>query len=227
VSPSLPSDVAAGQAVYNRLTLAVYDLALYAISCRFTWKCDKREMLRLFEENLSPHHLDAGVGTGYLLDKCRKPGPDQRIALVDLNDSALAHAARRLARYRPVVHRANVLEPLRPPGAPFGSASLSLLLHCLPGSMADKARAFDHVAACVEPGGRVFGSTILAAGVPVNRGARFQMGRLNRARVFQNAGDSLDALHEQLGKRFRDYTVDVRGCVALFRATVDAPEGGT
>ncbi|MFI6347980.1 class I SAM-dependent methyltransferase [Streptomyces sp. NPDC050560] len=216
----LSPEVRAGHAVYNRLTLAVYDFALYEVSCRYTWKCPKGKLLELFGRNVSASHLDVGVGTGYLLDRCQKSGAVPRVTLVDLNETALRYAAKRLARFRPVAVRANALEPLPLPERSQESASMNFLLHCLPGSFEEKARVFDRVAACVREGGRIFGATVLSAGVPVGRGARFQMGRLNRSGVFHNADDGAEALDDALARRFSTYELRMEGCCGLFEATV-------
>lgn len=214
-------EVQEGQAVYNRFVLAVYDLLVLDVSCRLAWRCPKHTMLRMYSDHVGAEHLDIGVGTGFYLDKCRFPVERPRITLVDLNPNSLAHTAARIARYSVSRHRASALEPLGLPPGSFDSAALNFLLHCLPGDLAAKAVALDHAAACVKPGGVVFGSTILAEGVPVNGLARFLMARYNASGIFHNAQDSLDSLRTELAARFTTYSVTVEGCVALFQATVD------
>lgn len=219
-STALDPDVAAGQAVYRPWTLALYDLAVYGINCPYLWRVPVAEMVSLYERNLSPDHLDLGVGTGYLLDRCRKPAAEQRITLADLNPHSLDYTAGRLARYQPARQQANALEPLPFEPGSFGSAGTSMLLHCVPGAIPDKARVLDHLAACVRPGGRVFGATILRVGVPVTPQGRAAMAVFNRAGVFHNGHDSLADLRTALADRFTDFDLRVRGCVALFEAAV-------
>src|SRR5262249_56455300 len=91
-----------------------------------------RHILALYDRAASANHLDAGVGTGYFLDRCRFPSPRPRLALLDLNPNPLQVAARRLARYRPEVYRANVLEPITIGTPPFGSVRMSCVPHCQP-----------------------------------------------------------------------------------------------
>ena len=144
--------------------------------------------------------------------------------MVDLNENSLAHTARRIARYRPVTYRRDVLTAVElagadgTPEAPFGSIGMGYLLHCLPGPMANKARAFDHVLPHLSDTGVLFGATILSRGVHVNRLARTLMGIYNRKGIFGNESDSLDGLRAQLARRFRQVVITVRGCVALFSA---------
>src|SRR5215207_6158968 len=77
----LPSDVVAGQAIYNRATLAVYDVGVLGLSCRLLWRCPKAEMLAGYDRNVGARHLDLGVGTAYFLDRCRFPDPRPRVTL--------------------------------------------------------------------------------------------------------------------------------------------------
>jgi hypothetical protein len=69
-------------------------------------------------------------------------------------------------------------------------------------------------------GAVLFGSTILAQGVPRNFLARRLMSVYNRKRIFSNAADSLDDLRRMLSDRFARHTLEVRGCVGLFTAHV-------
>lgn len=214
-------DVRAGQNPYNPCTLKFYDLTVYGFTCPVLWKVPRRELRRLYERNIAGAHLDIGVGSGYLLSKCLMPSPDQHITLLDMNQYCLAHVERRLSGYRVATVQGNVLEPFPLPERSHGSAALNLVLHCVPGDFAHKAVAFDHAAACVRPGGKVFGSTVLTEGVPVTKAARAALNRLNSCRIFNNQHDSLYDLRRELRARFADVTITSYGCTALFEATVE------
>src|SRR5262249_14953873 len=140
----------------------------------------------------------------------------------DLNPNTLRYTSARLARYRPVTRQANALEPLPVEPGTVGSAGTSMLLHCVPGAIPDKARVLDHLAACVRPGGRVFGATILTVGVPVTPLARTLLARFNRGGHFHNQRDSLADLHAALAARFQKFDLRVYGSAALFEAEVPA-----
>jgi SAM-dependent methyltransferase len=208
--------VHAGQAVYTRPMLAVYDYVVLGAFCRFVWRCPKCHILKLYQGCVSANHLDAGVGTGYFLDHCRLPSPQPRLALLDLNQYSLQVAAKRLARYRPETYRADVLQPLNIRGPGFDSVGISALLHCLPGTMRAKAVALDHLKAVLNPGGVLFGATLLGKDVPATWLARLAMKRFNAVRVFCNRDDSLSGLHEALTARLVDVSLRLIGCVALF-----------
>ncbi|MBB5933970.1 methyltransferase domain-containing protein [Streptomyces zagrosensis] len=214
-------DVVAGQKSYTPFTLSFYDLTVYGVTCPLLWKVSRHELLKLYNRNISAEHLDIGVGSGYLLSKCTMPSANQRITLLDMNPHCLSHVSRRLSRYRISTAQGNVLEPFPLPERSHGSAALNLMLHCVPGDFAHKGVAFDHAAACVRPGGKIFGSTVLSQGVPVTKAARLALDRLNAGRDFNNRHDNLHDLRHELSARFSTFTLTVHGCTALFEATVE------
>ena len=119
--------------------------------------------MQLYNENVSVNHLDVGVGTGYFLDHCRFPTEKPRIVLLDLSQSSIKVAARRLKRYEPEVYKVNVLELLSIECPKFDSIGLTSLLHCLPGTIRTKGVVFDHLKALPhEPWYRTFGCIVLA-----------------------------------------------------------------
>jgi 2-polyprenyl-3-methyl-5-hydroxy-6-metoxy-1,4-benzoquinol methylase len=208
--------VEAGQAVYSNRTLAVYDFVVLGVSNRFIWKCPTQELEQHYNKHLTANHLDVGVGTGYFLDRCRFPSPTPRIALMDLNANALAFTSHRIARYKPETYRRNVLEPLAIDAPRFDSVGINYLLHCIPGSIDSKAVAFDHLKALMNPGAVLFGSTLLQSGAPRSWLAKRLMAAYNKKGIFANERDDLEGLTRALNQRFRDVSVQVVGCAALF-----------
>ncbi|WP_211223746.1 class I SAM-dependent methyltransferase [Massilia niastensis] len=212
--------VAAGQAVYTKRTLGAYDFVVLGVSNRFIWKCRTPRLVDHYNRHITPNHLDVGVGTGYFLDHCSMAAPAPRIALMDLNQSTLDFASRRIARYKPEAYLRNVLEPIPLDAAKFDSVGINYLLHCVPSSIESKAAAFDHLKALMNPGAVLFGSTLLHGGVSRNGAAKRLMDFYNKKGIFSNRHDHLDGLKEALGRRFRDVSVEVVGCAALFSARV-------
>jgi hypothetical protein len=210
-----PDEIAAGHAFYTERSLAVYDLAILGYFSRLAWKCPAGRVLRHYDEHVSANHLDIGVGTGYFLDRCRFPSPP-RLVLMDPNEACLTKAGARLARYQPVQHRASVLEPIHIDGPRFDSIGMTYVLHCLPGDMASKATAFEHLEDAARPGAVVFGATLLHGGVKRNRLARTVMTRNNKHRIFSNADDDLEGLSQALSQHVDHPVIEVVGCVALF-----------
>jgi ubiquinone/menaquinone biosynthesis C-methylase UbiE len=210
------AQVEAGQAVYTKRVLSAYDVIVLGISNRLIWKCPTRNIEAHYNSHISSNHLDVGVGTGYFPDRCRFPSSHPRIALMDMNPNTLEFASRRIERYRPEAYRQNILEEISAKIAPFDSVGVNYLLHCLPGAIADKAVAFDHLKRVMNPGACVFGATILQGGVQSSRAAGKLMAFYNRKGIFSNWEDDLAGLIKSLEGRFKNVSVEVIGCVALF-----------
>ena len=212
--------VTAGQAVYSKRILRVYDFVVLGVSNRFIWKCPTQRLEQHYNQHITENHLDVGVGTGYFLDRCRLPSPSPRIALLDLNQNALEFASQRIARYKPETFRRNVLEPISIDGARFDSVGINFLLHCVPGPIESKAVALDHLKGLMNPNAVLFGSTLLQGGVTRNWLATRLMDTYNKKGIFSNRYDDLDGLKRALSQRFREVFVDVVGCAALFSGRV-------
>ena len=208
----------AGTAVYTPASLKLYDFLVLWLSNRFLWGCPTRELLALYDDNVSGNHLDVGVATGFFLDRCRFPVAMPRLGLLDLNPTCLEAAARRVARYAPQSYCANVLEPIAIDAPPFQSISITYLLHCLPGPMARKAAAFRYLKPYLAPDGVLFGATILGRGVPHNALGRKVMALYESKGIFGNAEDDEVGLRAALSDQFSEVEVRLRGRVAIFTA---------
>jgi len=208
----------AGQAVYTRSFLSVYDAVVYGFNSPLLWRCPKSRIVEHYDAHVSARHLDIGVGTGTLLDACRFPVAAPEITLMDLNPNSLAAASHRLARYAPRTHRANVLEDWRLEPGTYDSVALTHILHCLPGTMAEKGVALEHAKRALAPGGTLFGATILAKDVRLSPPARFATALSNRRGILHNWDDGPAELDAALARVFPEREVRVRGTVALFAA---------
>jgi SAM-dependent methyltransferase len=217
VSDITAKQVKAGQAVYNKLFLAIYN-PVVRFNYRFLWGCQPRQVLDLYKEQVSANHLDVGVATGTILDYCTFPTPSPRLALMDLNPNSLEVASKRLSRYHPETYLRNVLDPIQIDAPLFDSVGLANLLHCLPGTMKTKRVVFENLKAVLNPGGTLFGCTILYGGVKRSPLATLAL-YLNNARGYlTNKQDDLDRLKLNLAECFSESSVKVVGCVALFWA---------
>lgn len=214
------TDAYSGAAVYTKLILTIYDVYVLRFSMNWVWRCPRRHIVDLYRRNVGDHHLDVGVGTGYFLKKARVAKKSSRVHLLDMNPVPLARASRRIASTEVHTHQASALEPFPIPEQSVDSVAMSLLLHCVPGDFTQKGVAFDQVVRVLRPGGRFFGATVLAKGVPVTARAERLMGAYQARGMFHNADDSLEDLRSELAKRFDDFDITVRGCVALFEAKV-------
>ena len=207
-----------GQALYTKGILSVYDILVLGLSNRFIWKCPSPTIWEHYNAHISSNHLDVGVGTGYFLDRCRFPSYPPRVALMDMNPNSLALAARRIVRYQPETYRQNIFEPISESMAAFDSVGINYLLHCLPGTITEKAAILDHLKAVMNPDACIFGSTILQGDVPRSWAARKLMAFYNRKGIFANTQDTLKGLDMALSQRFDKVSLKLVGCVALFSA---------
>jgi len=215
----MTADVHAGQSIYTRWTLNwAYDLFVLSYSNRFAWRCSSHHLLDNYNRNITANHLDIGVGTGYYLAHCRYPSRYPRLALMDINENSLKRAGARTRHLAPEIYRRNVLKPIPFERASFDSIGMTYLLHCLPGTMAEKSIVFDHVKPLMNPGAVLFGASIMQGDVPITRRARQLLDLYNAKGIFSNSEDSVAALKDALQQRFAESEVEVRGCVALFRA---------
>jgi SAM-dependent methyltransferase len=209
--------VARAHAVYTPFTLSIYDVLVHGLSNRFAWRCPTERLIALYRDNLSRNHLEAGVGTGLLLDRAGT-GRLNRLVLLDANKNCLDRAARRLVRFKPELHQVNLLAPLALDIAPFDSVGLTYVLHCLPGRMDEKLTAVDHLRPLMRRGAVLLGATILGRGIAPNAAASALLDLYNAEGVFNNRDDDLAALSEGLRRRFADVIIAQEGCVAIFRA---------
>jgi ubiquinone/menaquinone biosynthesis C-methylase UbiE len=211
------TDGRAGAAIYGPLVLSVYDLWVLGLSNHLSWRCPTSRLVEHYNRHVTGHHLDVGVGTGYLLGHCTFPVATPRLVLADLNPNSLQWTAARVARYSPKMFVVNMLDPIANIGEPFDSIGLNYVLHCLPGPIARKEPALAHLAALLAPTGVLFGATILG------RTRKPLLGRMlerayNEKGVFGNETDDLTSLRAALGKHFAEVETTMEGSVALFDA---------
>jgi hypothetical protein len=209
--------IAKAHAIYTPVMLSIYDVLVHGLSNRFAWRCPTRRLLDLYRSHLSADHLEAGVGTGFFLDRAGAARFD-RLTLVDINRHCLDRAGRRLARFNPALYQANLLAPIKLDAPPFASVGLTYVLHCLPGRISEKLTAVDHLRPLMMNGAVLFGATILGRGIAPNRAATALLNLYNAKGVFNNREDDLASLSDGLRQRFEAVEIEREGCVALFRA---------
>lgn len=206
----------ADRAFSTRRSLAVYDAAVLGFLSRVAWKCPPGRVLEHYNRHVTANHLDVGVGSGFFVDRCRFPTERPRLGLVDASEACLEMAMCRVSRYRPEMYRANVLAPITLETRAFDSLALNYLIHCLPGTLGSKGVVFDHLVPFVDPGGVVFGATLLHGGADRNRLARTVMKWNNARGIFSNTADTADGLRSLVNAHLIDVTIEIVGCVALF-----------
>lgn len=206
------------QAAYQGNFLRYYE-QIHRFQSHFLWKCSRKIMMELYE-NVSANHLEVGVGTGYFLDRCQFSVEQPRIALLDLNPNPLGVTAKRIERYQPTTHIANVLEPIPLEPNQFDSIGFNYVLHCLPGTLAIKAVAsFQNLKVLMKDSAILFGSTILGPeDVKYNWLSDLAIRFYEKKGFVNNLNDTLADLEAALASNFSSYSVRVIGYTALFTA---------
>ncbi len=206
------------QRYFNPLMMSLYDFFVYRIVSHAIWGCSKTLLIQRYQQYTSPHHLEVGVGTDYLLDKSN--ANISRLDLMDLMDlsfSCLRKASKRLRRYSPNIIRHNVLEKPLEEDKRYDSIGINYVMHCVAGDFKEKGHVFSNLKKLLTKRGVIFGATVLKTDQSTIRANLF-MRFLNRIGIFNNASDSYDDLKHALEKHFRHVSVCVNdhSSVALF-----------
>jgi len=209
-------DVIRGQQVYNKFTLAVYDVVLFKILTGRVWGLSTERLLTFYNEHITSNHMDVGVGSGFLLDNCKFPSSQPRLTLMDLNQDCLDHSSKRLQRYNIKSYKRNILAPITIDESGYDSISMNYLLHCLPGTIVEKMVVFKNLYALLNPGGVIFGSTIIADSNDSNWLAKRLMKIYNKKGVFTNTEDNIQTMTRLLSEQYEKFELNVVGSAAQF-----------
>jgi len=223
-NPELEKEINRAVRPYVPPILLFYDVGVYKIWNPFIWKCPSSYLEEHFNRYVSSNHLEAGCGTGYLLDKCKKfkkvNAYGQKIpfelTLLDYSKGSLKWAGRKLKKYKPSIIMHNLLKPLPPVTRPFKSICLNYVLHCLPGSFTEKEQVIINLKEVMAPEGVLFGSTVLEPSVSKNYSAKLILALYNAIGSFHNKHDTIEGLEKILSNNFKYQMCRVIGSVALF-----------
>lgn len=212
---------------YRAPILFFYDVGVYNIWNPFIWKCPSLHLEEHFKQYVRSPHLEAGCGTGYLLNRYMTSGKQAsdhvkqqfQLTLLDYSPGSLKWAVRRLKQYTPRIIRHNLLLPLPPVSRPYESICLNYVLHCVPGSFTEKEKVIVNLKASMAPGGILFGSTILGESSAKSYSAKLILAFYNLLGSFNNVHDTEEGLIEALSKNFLYVDCRVIGSVALFAAS--------
>ena len=215
---STPATVHDGARFYSHWLLAIYDVLIMKLFTPYVWRCKPHHYVNLYDEHMSTNHADIGVGTGYVLDKCRYAPGNVRIGLFDLQPNSLKFTAKRLHRFSPESYLRNAMEPIHISSEKFDSVGLGGLLHCIPGDLLQKGQVFTSLTPIMKPDSRVFGYTILNRGIRktwLSRGIYYLCQKL---KVINGVDDCASDLDHELTRHFKQHNLKTIGCVAIFSA---------
>jgi hypothetical protein len=209
-------EVARSQRYFNPLSLLIYDAVLYGVISKFAWGSSIGRLDAHYAQYASSNHLEVGVGTGYLLNRIRFGTTAPRLALMDLSASCLEKTRQKVARYAPEVYTQNLLEPIAHSPAPFDSIGINYVMHCVPGSFAEKGIAFRNLTKLLSDHGVLFGTSVLSESVHKNLLARPFMWLMNAMGVFNNRRDNATELKTALETCGKLVYFEIVGVTAFF-----------
>ncbi len=207
----------AGARYYGALTLPIYDAAVLNIAVPYAWGVPLAVGREMYRRMVGARHLDIGVATGYFLRKALADRDMAEITLMDLNENATRYAADKLRRFTVTQAVGDALEPF-PVSGPFDSIGMFHLLHCMPGTIPEKAVALDHAIRVLAPGGICFGASVTPAGRQLGAFGRMVLNGSNRTGALNNAQDDHDTLRSEIEARFNDTKIELRGVMTLWEA---------
>jgi hypothetical protein len=214
----IDASVISSTRVYNTSALKGYDIFVHGFCNRYAWKCPTDTLLHQYNELTSKNHLEAGVGTGFLIDKANLPSLGQRLGILDFSKQCLMYSERRLERHAPEIYQFDILKPMTIDAPKFESIGINYVLHCVPGSFTTKGIAFANLKGLLANNGVLFGSTLLGHDVERNLISRALMSFYNRTGIFNNKLDDVMSLREALSVTFERVEIEIVGCCALFKA---------
>lgn len=206
-------------ALYNKMLLSVYDLYVYRFAAPIAFRCPVQNMESLYEKYCTPQHLEIGVGTGYFLEKAHQRGQLKNVTLLDLNPNCLHITAEKLTGLKVSSCEANILKPFPLGNERFSSVGINFVLHCVPGSFAEKGIVFKHIKQHLAPAGVVFGSTAIYQSAKKNLLAPVVMNAYNALGIFNNKSDIKQELIDCLSTEFKYINIEQIGNILFFVAS--------
>ncbi len=213
-SESIPT----GASVYTKASLRVYDFIVHFLSNRLAWKCPTQNLVEHCQMNVTPNHLEVGIGSGKLFRNSINRQTFDRLVLADVNPACLDVAKNTLKKQMHQTWELNLLNEEQDLARhqDFDSIGLNYVLHCLPASFPEKLAICDRlIEYCLKPGGVLFGATLFPT---INNGwiAAKLMNFYNRKGIFSNEGDPPDGLKSWLSQSNGEFQFFAIGSVGLF-----------
>ena len=209
--------------VYTNAMLLIYDFFVLSFSNTVIWRCSSNHILKLYKKCISDNHLEIGVGTGYFLKKSiGKINDNSRLVLMDINSNCLKRALKNIHHKNAECRQIDIfhIESIKTKIQSFDSIGLNYVLHCLPGAIAkEKVEIIQCISQLLNPGGLVFGSTIISnTGRHSRISLFFSFLYNNILKTFNNKNDTYEDLKKSFNSCFSEVQITQIGSVALFIA---------
>ncbi|MBK2028363.1 class I SAM-dependent methyltransferase [Francisella noatunensis] len=201
-----------GQKVYSKLVLKLYNFVVLFFNNTFLWKCKTSQLLQLYKDNVSPNHLDIGVGSGYYLKNVKDRL--SKVALMDLNPNCLEYVKNVLKDKEVSTYQVDILKDVAEEFySKYDSISCNYLIHCLPDN-GNKEKVFENIAKMLSKDGVAFGSTIIndySSSLAIKVANKF-----NAKGIFDNKNDTYESIEKYLESNFAEYTIKQIGSVCVY-----------
>ncbi len=204
--------------IYNQFILEFYDFVILRLSSTLVWRCPTAYLVLVYSHHLSRRHLEAGVGTGYLLQHGIFPSHSIELLLLDCSPPVLRHALRRLVRYQPKAVAFDLMQAEWPDLPKQQSIGLNYVWHGLQGTSEQRGALLGRLAKLLTSDGVLFGATVRGIHPQMSRLARYASRRWAAMSLFNNHEDTPELLTEYLQRYFAEVEVWLRGEVILFIA---------
>lgn len=158
---------------YNQFVLELYDFLILRLSSTLVWRCPTASLVFIYSHHLSRRHLEAGVGTGYLLQHGIFPSHSIALLLVDCNTTVVRHALRRLVRYQPKAVVFDLMQAEWPELPKQQSIGLNYVWHGLQGTSEQRGALLGRLAQLLTSDGVLFGATVRGIHPDMPRMARY------------------------------------------------------
>ena len=166
----------------NNFLLKNYDYFVNNVNCKYVWKCNEKNIHKMYKKNITKNHIEIGPGTGYFL----KNYNFDNLTLIDVNDDILQNSYDNLsknAKNLNIINHDLFLKNNKLNNINFESVGINYVLHCVPNTLDDSLKNL--IYNLDSHNYKIFGSTIIPPKNKVNI-ASLELYFLNKYKIFNN-----------------------------------------
>ena len=197
-----------------------YDKIVNDINCEKVWKCSQKHIIKNYNSNITPQHIEIGPGTGYFLKKENLDVSLNKLTLIDVNSKILNYSKSNLkcdySNIDVITH--DLFTSEIPRDIPFTSVGINYVLHCVPGNLQTKLDKL--ISNLGNNTYNLFGASVVCDPLHMNPIAEYELMFLNACGIFNNNNDTYEELNEYLNNRNLKFSLEKQGYVAIFSIQV-------
>ena len=201
-------------------SIKIYDYLVNDINCKYAWRCDKKNIFNLYQNNLKSNHLEIGPGSGYFLYPENHNKKIDNLILMDINKPILDHSYNNLkSNYSNIsCFNHNIFEKEIELNN-INSVGINYVLHCVPGSLEEK---FDKLVNNIKSKNEliIFGSTVVNDYNKQTYLSDLELKLLNYYGIFNNNNDYSYNFINYLDSKKYIYRTLIYGNVLTFKIII-------